>query len=240
MHISAPVDPVLSASGIAAGYGKIAVLEDVALDIGTGEAVGLVGPNGAGKTTLLNVLSGLLPRSAGEVRFEGAGLPSGAPRATGRAGIVQVVEGHRVFSKLSVRDNIELGGYEMQAAARRARLDDVLQTFPELRDRLAEKAGALSGGQRQMLCIAQGLMRAPKLIMLDEPSAGLAPILVDRVVKLVDDLSTRGVSVLFVDQLVDRVAATCDRVYLMRQGRIIGQTSAADPGFKSRLEDVFF
>src|SRR5579872_7021388 len=175
MPTSAP-KPLLEVKGLSAGYGKIGVLHSIDLTVNEGEAIALLGPNGAGKTTLLRAVSGLLPWS-GSVRFFGRDFAGAGPRETVRAGLGHVVEGHRVFTQLTVFDNLLLSGYGMPRGERAARVEEALGRFPEIAAKRHERAGALSGGQQQMLAVAQGLVRRPRLLMLDEPSAGLSPVL---------------------------------------------------------------
>src|SRR5579871_3705430 len=179
MPISA-AEPLLEAAGVSAGYGKIRVLRDVDLTVGPGEVVALLGPNGAGKTTLLRAVSGLLPVS-GRVQFAGRDLANANPREAVKAGLSHVIEGHRVFTQLTVTENLQLSAYDLPRGERAARVEEVLDLFPEIAEKRAERAVSLSGGQQQMLAVAQGLIRRPRLLMLDEPSAGLSPVLVDRV-----------------------------------------------------------
>ena len=180
MPISAP-DTLLTIAGLQAGYGKIGVLHGVDMTVRRGEVVALLGPNGAGKTTLLRAVSGLLPSTAGSVRFDDQDLRGIGPRETARRGLVHVIEGHRVFTQLSVADNLLLAGYDLPRGERNARVEEALTHFPELAAKRGDRGSALSGGQQQMLAVAQGLVRRPRLLMLDEPSAGLSPVLVDRV-----------------------------------------------------------
>ena len=172
MLTSAP-EALLAVSSLEAGYGKIRVLHGVDLTVAQGEVVALLGPNGAGKTTLLRALSGLLPVTAGHVRFDGRDTTSTTPREAARAGLVHVIEGHRVFTQISVTDNLLLAGYDLPRGERAARVEEALSFFPEIAEKRHERGGALSGGQQQMLTVAQGLVRRPRLLMLDEPSAGL-------------------------------------------------------------------
>ena len=205
MPTSAP-EPLLQVSGLSAGYGKIGVLRGIALTVGAGEAVALLGPNGAGKTTLLRAMSGLLPR-AGQVRFAGKDMAGASPRETVRAGLVHVVEGHRVFTQLTVFDNLLLAGYGMPRDVRATQVEEALAFFPEIAAKRNDRAVTLSGGQQQMLAVAQGLVRRPRLLMLDEPSAGLSPVLVDRVLAAVARLREAGTAVLLVEQLIEKALA---------------------------------
>ncbi len=166
--------PLLHVSGLRAGYGNVGVLHGIDLAVAPGEVLAVLGPNGAGKTTLLRALSGLLPRT-GAVRFDGRDMAGAGPREAAAAGLVHVIEGHRVFTGLSVHDNLLLAAYDLPRRERAARVEEALDTFPEIAAKRAERGGALSGGQQQMLAVAQGLVRRPRLLMLDEPSAGLSP-----------------------------------------------------------------
>jgi len=236
--ISAP-EPLLSVAGLVAGYGKITVLHGVDLFIRPGEIVALLGPNGAGKTTLLRAVSGLLPWS-GEARFDGHSLSGLSPRETARLGLVHVVEGHRVFTQLSVTDNLLLAGYDLPRAQRLSRVDEALSHFPEIAAKRADRAGALSGGQQQMLAVAQGLVRRPRLLMLDEPSAGLSPVLVDRVLAVAATLRDQGTAVLLVEQLVEKALRLADRVYAMAQGKVVMEAATTEPDLPHRLERAYF
>ena len=215
---------MLSARGLTAGYGDVQVLRGVDLDVAAGEIVALVGANGAGKSTLLKCISGLLAPSAGAIRLDGrpiAGLP---PARIVRLGIAHVPEGRQIFSRLSVGDNLMLGAYSArprltreELAARRA---EVCKIFPALSPRLADEASLLSGGQQQMLAIARGLMARPRLLLLDEPSLGLAPVLVAEIFAVLRDLRTAGVGLLMVEQNARLSLAIADRGYVLETGRV--------------------
>jgi len=236
--ISAP-EPLLQVSGLSAGYGKIIVLEGVDLTIGAGEIVALLGPNGAGKTTLLKAVSGLLPRT-GKIRFGGRDISTASPRETVDAGLVHVVEGHRVFTNLTVFDNLLLAGYGLERTARISQVDEALSFFPEIAAKRADKAGSLSGGQQQMLAVAQGLVRRPRLLMLDEPSAGLSPVLVDRVLSAAARLRDAGTAVLLVEQLIEKALALADRVYALARGSIVLEAATSETDLPARLERAYF
>lgn len=230
---------LLHVEALDAGYGKIAVLRGVSMRIAAGEIVGLLGPNGAGKTTLLKALSGLLPWTGGDATLDGATLRGADPRACERRGLVHVIEGHRVFTQVSVEDNLALAGFRLTRAERTRRVEEALASFPEIAAKRHERGGALSGGQQQMLAVAQGLVRQPRLLLIDEPSAGLSPVLVDRVLAVVARLRTGGTAVLLVEQLVEKTLAVADRAYALAQGRIVLEAPADEPGLASRLEHAY-
>jgi branched-chain amino acid transport system ATP-binding protein len=232
-------DPVLDVQGLHAGYGKIGVLHGVDLHVGRSEIVALLGPNGAGKTTVLRAVSGLLPTTAGAVTFNGRNMRGADPRATVRAGLAHVIEGHRVFTQLSVTDNLLLAAYDLPRGERSARVDEALSLFPEIAAKRHERGGALSGGQQQMLAVAQGLVLRPRLLMLDEPSAGLSPLLVDRVLSVAARLRDTGASVLLVEQLIEKALALSDRVYALARGRIVLEASTSEPDLPHRLEGAY-
>jgi branched-chain amino acid transport system ATP-binding protein len=232
------VESLLQTSALSAGYGKIRVLHGVDLTVGAGEIVALLGPNGAGKTTLLRALSGLLPWS-GKVRFAGRDLTGASARAVVKAGLAHVIEGHRVFTRLVVLDNLLLAGYDLPRGERAARVDEVLDLFPELAAKRHERAASLSGGQQQILAVAQGLVRRPQLLMLDEPSAGLSPVLVDRVLVVVRRLREAGTAVLLVEQLIEKALALADRVYALARGSIVLEAGAGEADLPLRLEHAY-
>jgi branched-chain amino acid transport system ATP-binding protein len=232
-------DALLEIEGLSAGYGKIGVLNGVDLMVGAGEIVALLGPNGAGKTTLLRAISGLLPWS-GRVCFAGKDLSGASPREAVRAGLVHVIEGHRVFTQLTVFDNLLLAGYGMARRRRAAQVEEALAFFPEIAARRNERAVTLSGGQQQMLAVAQGLVRRPRLLMLDEPSAGLSPLLVDRVLAAAARLRESGTAVLLVEQLIEKALMLADRVYALARGAIVLKATCDEPDLPRRLERAYF
>ncbi len=221
---------LLQVEGIDVGYGHVGVLEDVSLTVDEGSIVALVGSNGAGKSTLLRAISGLLRPRRGRIVFAGTDLAGAAPNRVVDAGILHVAEGRRLFRQQSVDDNLELGLYGVrigqdEAAARYAR---VFELFPVLAERRQARAGVLSGGQQQMLAIAQALMRAPRLLMLDEPSLGLAPIIVDQVLDVLLRLRAADTTILLVEQMVERALEIADFGFVLQNGRLIGQGPAAE------------
>lgn len=238
MPISAP-DPLLTVGSLTAGYGQIRVLQDIEMTIHAGEAVVLLGPNGAGKTTLLRALSGLLPWSGG-IHFAGRDLAGASPRDIVRAGLVHVIEGHRVFTQLTVLDNLLLAGYGMPRRERAARVEEALSVFPEIYAKRNDRAVTLSGGQQQMLAVAQGLVRRPLLLALDEPSAGLSPILVDRVLAAASRLRETGTAILLVEQLIEKALSIADRVYALARGTIVLEAKADEANLPERLEHAYF
>ncbi len=232
-------EPLLEISGLSAGYGKIGVLNGIDLTVGAGEVVALLGPNGAGKTTLVRAISGLLPWS-GRIRFAGKDLKGASPRDTVRAGLVHVIEGHRVFTQLTVFDNLLLAGYGMPGSDRATQVEEALAFFPEIAAKRNDRAVTLSGGQQQMLAVAQGLVRRPRLLMLDEPSAGLSPVLVDRVLAAAGRLRDAGTAVLLVEQLIEKALVLADRVYALARGSIVLEAAGNEHDLPSRLERAYF
>jgi len=238
--LTSAAETLLSINALESGYGKIRVLHGIDFKIASGEVVALLGPNGAGKTTLLRALSGLLPVSAGQARFDGRDITNITPREAARAGLVHVIEGHRVFTQISVFDNLLLAGYDLPRGERAARVEEALSYFPEIAEKRDERGGALSGGQQQMLTVAQGLVRRPRLLMLDEPSAGLSPVLVDRVLNVMGQLKKQGTAVLLVEQLLEKALAAADRVYALVQGKIVLEAPTSESDLPKRLERAYF
>lgn len=213
--------PILEVRGVDAGYGDVEVLRDVDLEVHEGEIMSVVGANGAGKTTLMSTISGLVSPTSGEILFKGeniAGLP--AHQLTER-GLALVPEGRRLFPGLSVYENLVLGAYSRGARKERAsRIDEVFDLFPRLAERRRQDAGSLSGGEQQMCAIARGVMSKPDLMMLDEPSLGLAPIMVEQLFSMVKALHGRGMTLLLVEQNVLDALEMSDRAYVLEGGRI--------------------
>ncbi len=211
---------MLEVEAVSSRYGRIAALHEVGLRVDGGELVALVGANGAGKSTLLRVLSGVQPAAGGSVRFEGADITRASPRERVRMGIVQVPEGRQVFGPLSVEDNLRLGAYVRPAAEVADGIERVYALFPILRRKRAEMAGTLSGGQQQMLAIGRALMTRPKLLLLDEPSMGLAPLLVAEIFATIRSLKDASTTILLVDQNARAALSIADRAYVLEVGRI--------------------
>ncbi len=220
---------MLELSGINAGYAGAQTLFDVSLRVDPGEAVAVIGANGAGKTTLLRVISGLLPASAGAMTMNGVALRDLAPHRIIETGIAHVPESRRLFPGLSVEANLKMGAFTAAARARyRERLDYVYGLFPRLKERRAQLAGTMSGGEQQMCAIGRALMSSPKLVLLDEPSMGLAPVVVQQVFELVRRIRSEGYTVLIVEQNVRQVLKVADRGYLIEVGRIRSGGTAAE------------
>ncbi len=218
---------LLELDKIDAFYGRIRALHNVTLRVDEGEIVALIGANGAGKTTTLRAISGLLRPSAGTIRFAGENLGRCTPDAIVRRGIGHAPEGRRVFARMSVRENLELGAYTRRSKTGSARdLAGVLETFPRLRERLGQKAGTLSGGEQQMLAIGRALMSRPRLLMLDEPSLGLSPILVQTIFGVIREISAAGTTVLLIEQNARQALALATRGYVLEVGRIAHEDTA--------------
>ena len=211
---------MLEITGLRAGYGAIEILRGVDLAVGAGEIVALLGSNGAGKSTLNNNVCGLFKPFAGTVRFDGKDIAGAASTRIVEEGLIQVPEGRRVFPNLSVRENLELGSYRRGRKDRVRNLDRVAAIFPRLKERWAQSAGTLSGGEQQMLAIGRGLMGEPRLLILDEPSLGLSPLLVEEMFALIGRLNTDGLALLLVEQNVVQSLAIAHRAYVLENGRI--------------------
>jgi branched-chain amino acid transport system ATP-binding protein len=220
---------MLKLRDICAGYGKSEVLRGVSLDVRKGEVVTLVGANGAGKTTTLKALCGLIPATGGTIEFEGARLSGRAPHEIVELGVTMVPEGRQLFAFLTVRENLLMGAYKHTARQNRdKRLDEVLKIFPRVKERLPQLAGSLSGGEQQMVAIARGMMAAPKLLIMDEPSLGLSPLLVEQMFDVVRLVASRGTTVLLVEQNVFHTLKLADRGYVLENGTITLTGSGAE------------
>ena len=213
-----PPEAILEVSGLRAGYGGTEVLRGLDIRVDAGEVVAVLGANGVGKTTLNKVLSGVLPARAGSVRFAGVDVTGAGAAAIVSAGLIHVPEGRRIFPDLTVRENLVLGSFRRARARRAANLARVLDIFPRLRERIGQAAGTLSGGEQQMLAIGRGLMAEPRLLILDEPSLGLSPLLVEQMFDLVRRLHGEGLSVLLVEQNVVQSLEIAGRAYILENG----------------------
>jgi branched-chain amino acid transport system ATP-binding protein len=230
---------LLEITGLSGQYGRVAALRDVALSVEAGELVSLVGANGAGKTTLLRTISGVRPASAGKIRFDGADITRLAPAQRVRLGIVQVPEGRQVFAPLSVEDNLLLGAYARGRAGARQGLDRAYQMFPALKQKRGLPAGSLSGGQQQMLAIARGLMAEPRLLLLDEPSMGLAPFLIAEIFAAIHELKRAGTTILLVEQNAAQALRIADRAYVLETGRMVLTGSGAALAENERVKAAY-
>jgi branched-chain amino acid transport system ATP-binding protein len=213
-------EALLQVSELRSGYGPVEVLRGVTLDVLRGEIVALLGSNGAGKSTLNNTVCALLPAWDGEVRFGGEVLTRAHSRRVVQAGLIQVPEGRRIFPNLSVRENLELGAYARAHERKAGNLERVFATFPRLAERERQRAGTMSGGEQQMLAIGRGLMAEPRLLILDEPSLGLSPILVEEMFTLIRRLRDDGLTVLLVEQNVGQSLEIADRAYVLENGAL--------------------
>ncbi len=202
-------------------YGAIHALKGVTFDLQEGEIVALIGANGAGKSTTLNTISGLLKPDSGQVDFEGEDLTKTSPAQIVEKGIVQVPEGRKIFARMSVMENLEMGAYSLKDKALiRDHLDHVFEVFPRLKERQRQLGGTLSGGEQQMLAMGRGLMADPRLMLLDEPSMGLAPILVEQIFEIIQDINEQGVSILLVEQNAQMALSIADRAYVLETGKV--------------------
>jgi len=223
---------VLAINNVSAHYGGVQALHAVSLAEGEGEIVALIGANGAGKTTLLNLISGIIRPSSGQILFDNMDLASFSPEKIVELGIVQVPEGRLLFGPLTVKENLELGAYRRRGKEDKAKISEdfefIMQLFPVLNDRLQQRAQTLSGGEQQMLAIGRGLMAKPRLLLLDEPSLGLAPLLVQEILTVIKRLKDEGTTILLVEQNARAALKISDRAYVMENGRIRIQGKAAD------------
>ena len=231
---------MLTLEGLFAHYADLQVLHGVSLEVQEGEIVTLVGANGAGKTTTINAISGLVACSAGSIRLAGKSLASLAAHRRVEAGVVQVPEGRRLFAFMSVQENIDLGCYTPRARREKRRtLEQVLSLFPVLKTRLKQLAGTLSGGEQQMLAIARSLMALPRLLVLDEPTLGLAPLLVSQVFDTIRTINQQGVTILLVEQNVRHALLLANRGYVLENGRIVLEGSGAELLADQRLKKAY-
>jgi branched-chain amino acid transport system ATP-binding protein len=230
---------MLAVEALSGHYGRIQVLRDVTLEVRRGEIVTLVGANGAGKTTLLRTISGVRPASAGRIMFEGSDITRARPYARVRAGIAQSPEGRQIFGVLSVEDNLRLGGYLRRDGEINRDMDRVYELFPSLREFRTRRGGELSGGQQQMLAIGRALMARPKLLLLDEPSMGLAPILVDQILSTITALKADGMTIFLVEQNAFAALAIADRGYALETGSVILAGTGAELLANDKVKEAY-
>jgi branched-chain amino acid transport system ATP-binding protein len=231
--------PLLAIEGLRAGYGETEVLRGIDLTVNAGEIVTVLGSNGVGKSTLNRTLSGILRPQAGVIRFDGASIERETCAAIVARGLIHVPEGRRVFPNLTVRENLDLGSYGRARERRAENRERVFEIFPRLRERFSQYAGTLSGGEQQMLAIGRGLMAEPKLLILDEPSLGLSPLLVEELFALIGRIHTDGVAVMLVEQNVVQSLELADRAYILAEGQIAMSGPAADISADPELKRTY-
>ena len=220
---------MLEITNVAADYGDVRALWDVSLEVGSGEIVALIGPNGAGKTTLMHTIVGLVRASHGSITFDGQALHGLEPHRIVERGTILVPEGRRIFASMSVLENLDIGAYSGRARRERAQtLRRVYDVFPILAERRDQLAGTLSGGQQQMLAIGRALMGLPRLLLLDEPSLGLAPLIVRDIFGVLRQINTGGVTVLLVEQNARMALQLANRAYILEQGRVVGEGAGSE------------
>lgn len=220
--------PILELSNVDAAYGKVKSLHGISIRVARGEVVALIGANGAGKSTTLRAISGLLAPTAGDIKFEGRSIAKQRPDLIVRAGIAHCPEERHVWPDLSVQENLHLGAYLCRDKAESARREEsVLQRFPRLRERAKQAAGTLSGGEQQMLAIGRALMSAPKLLLLDEPSLGLSPVITMEVLSVIRDLRDQGITIVLVEQNVHNALSVASRAYVLATGRVVAEDTGA-------------
>jgi branched-chain amino acid transport system ATP-binding protein len=231
---------LLEVRHLAIAYGDAPAVWDATLQVETGEVVAVIGPNGAGKSTLVNTIAGLQAPRSGELRFAGVDLTGVPSHLVCRHGIALVPEGRRLFTRMSVEENLEIGCYRGEARRTRgATLDRVYRLFPILRARRRQLAGSLSGGQQQMVAIGRALMARPRLLLLDEPSLGLAPAVVDAMFEIIRAIHAEGVAILLVEQNVVRALDLADRAYVLEEGRVVAAGPPADLRRQSRIQQAY-
>jgi branched-chain amino acid transport system ATP-binding protein len=231
---------VLTLSAVSASYGSVPAIGDVSIDVGEGEAVGLLGANGAGKSTTLRAISGLMRLTAGTITFLGTNIAALPPYKVAELGIAHVPEGRQVFPEMTVQENLEIGAYVPRAKADRGRtLDLVFSIFPVLAERRRQLAGTMSGGEQQMLAVGRGLMLKPRLLMLDEPSLGLAPVMTDITFQKIQEIHAMGTAILLVEQNVARALTLVQRAYVLESGKIIMRGTSADLANNKQVQAAY-
>ncbi len=230
-----PNSKLISLENVSLYYGQAQALRSISMHVNAGEIVTLLGANGAGKSSTLRAISGLVFPSSGTIHFEDKPLANVSAAKIVRRGISHVPEGRRVFPRLSVRDNLELGGYYLDRATLKGRIDEMFESFPILKQRATQQASTLSGGEQQMLAIARALMAGPKLLLLDEPSLGLAPIIVQSLFRQLKDILRTGITILLVEQNARLALDTADRAYVIERGEIVCSGTAAEVAADERV-----
>jgi len=230
---------LLEVKGLNAYYGDSHILFDVALRVERNEVVALLGRNGAGKSTIMHAISGLIPKVQGRVRFDGQDISASGPAEIVKLGLVQVLQGHRVITSLSVEDNLLLGTYATHPHGDASKLDRIYTIFPEMAEKRHDLASRLSGGQQQILAVGQGMIAEPRLLILDEPSAGVAPMVIDRILAVAADLSRTGTAILLIEQLVEKPLRHAHHCLLLETGRIAGEGNPAEVHASGIIERVY-
>ena len=231
---------MLTLSAVSASYGSVPAIGDISIDVGEGEAVGLLGANGAGKSTTLRAISGLMRLTAGTITFLGTNIAALPPYKVAELGIAHVPEGRQVFPEMTVQENLEIGAYVPRAKADRGRtLDLVFSIFPVLAERRRQLAGTMSGGEQQMLAVGRGLMLKPRLLMLDEPSLGLAPVMTDITFQKIQEIHAMGTAILLVEQNVARALTLVQRAYVLESGKIIMRGTSADLANNKQVQAAY-
>ncbi len=229
---------LLDVNDLAAGYGEVDVLHGVSLDINEGELVATIGPNGAGKTTLLRTISGVLHPDGGNLKLDEVDITNEDPEDTIRMGMSYVPQDDNIFPSLTVRENLEMGAFTLEGDFE-DRIDEICNIFPQLRERMGQKAGTMSGGQQQMVAVGRGMLIRPKLLLLDEPTAGLQPSLVDMMLGKVKEINDRGVAVLLVAQTIDALRLA-DRAYLLSAGEMVLSGETEELLETDRVQELYF
>jgi branched-chain amino acid transport system ATP-binding protein len=231
---------MLALAGVSAGYGSVPAVHDVDIVVGQGEAVGLLGANGAGKSTTLRTISGLVRPTTGSITFLEKDIGALPPYRIAELGIAHVPEGRQVFPELTVKENLEIGAYIPSAKAERGRtLELVFNIFPVLAERRKQLAGTMSGGEQQMLAVGRGLMLKPRLLMLDEPSLGLAPVVTDATFEKIQEIHAMGMAILLVEQNVGRALTLVQRAYVLESGRVIMHGSSAELANNKKVQSAY-
>ena len=231
---------MLTLEGVSAAYGTVPAIDGVTIAIGEGEAVGLLGANGAGKSTTLRAISGLVRLTAGRITFAGADVAALPPYRVAELGIAHVPEGRQVFPELTVQENLEIGAYVPRAKAERSRtLETVYGIFPVLAERRRQRAGTMSGGEQQMLAVGRGLMLKPRLLMLDEPSLGLAPVMTDVTFEKIAEIHKMGTAILLVEQNVSRALTLVQRAYVLESGKVIMHGTSAELAGNKQVQAAY-
>src|SRR5215467_7972900 len=231
---------MLSLSGVSASYGSVPAVQNVSIEVGEGEAVGLLGANGAGKSTTLRAISGLVRLTAGSIKFLGTDITSLPPYKITELGIAHVPEGRQVFPEMTVQENLEIGAYVPSAKAQRSEtLELVFGIFPVLAERRRQLAGTMSGGEQQMLAVGRGLMLKPRLLMLDEPSLGLAPVITDVTFQKIREIHKMGTAILLVEQNVSRALGLVQRAYVLESGKVIMNGTSAELANNKQVQAAY-